>query len=163
MSDSYASRSRHYAKWGRWKAVGCNYLIFARCFVSHWDNVSLPAELPEIGPMEPEDIEVAFKNTRPSSHLHGHRCEKFNEYGTLILHWSMIKTIPQKANVFIFLLPLFFSVTYSPLEVYTDVYSLILFSEPGIWYWYRIHRSVPQEHATKSSVWLSASDSKCKL
>ena len=47
----------------------------------------MAAELPEVGPVEHEDIEVALKSTRPSAHLHAHRYEKFNQdYGTLILH-----------------------------------------------------------------------------
>ncbi|KAK9707027.1 hypothetical protein RND81_07G168200 [Saponaria officinalis] len=43
-------------------------------------------ELPPIGPITPEDIELALKNTRPSAHLVAHRYEKFNEdYGSHIL------------------------------------------------------------------------------
>ncbi|KAL8130326.1 hypothetical protein V2J09_019481 [Rumex salicifolius] len=43
-------------------------------------------ELPAVGPIKPEDIETALKNTRPSAHLHAHRYEKFNEdYGSQIL------------------------------------------------------------------------------
>ncbi|XVF27323.1 hypothetical protein REPUB_Repub14bG0097200 [Reevesia pubescens] len=43
-------------------------------------------ELPKVGPVTPEDIETALKNTRPSAHLHAHRYEKFNEdYGSQIL------------------------------------------------------------------------------
>ncbi|XP_065027890.1 uncharacterized protein LOC135651607 isoform X2 [Musa acuminata AAA Group] len=44
-------------------------------------------ELPPVGPVTPEDIEVALKNTRPSAHLHAHRYHKFNEdYGSHVLH-----------------------------------------------------------------------------
>ncbi|WOL17047.1 katanin p60 ATPase-containing subunit A-like 2 isoform X4 [Canna indica] len=44
-------------------------------------------ELPELGPVTPEDIEMALKNTRPSAHLNAHRYHKFNEdYGSQILH-----------------------------------------------------------------------------
>ncbi|XP_011035457.1 PREDICTED: katanin p60 ATPase-containing subunit A-like 2 [Populus euphratica] len=43
-------------------------------------------ELPKVGPIRPEDIEAALKNTRPSAHLHAHRYEKFNaDYGSQIL------------------------------------------------------------------------------
>uniref|UniRef100_A0A0A9D914 AAA+ ATPase domain-containing protein n=1 Tax=Arundo donax TaxID=35708 RepID=A0A0A9D914_ARUDO len=43
-------------------------------------------ELPEVGPLKPEDIELALRNTRPSAHLHAHRYEKFNQdYGSQIL------------------------------------------------------------------------------
>ncbi|KAA8519496.1 hypothetical protein F0562_013752 [Nyssa sinensis] len=43
-------------------------------------------ELPEVGPIRHEDIEVALKNTRPSAHLLSHRYEKFNaDYGSQIL------------------------------------------------------------------------------
>uniref|UniRef100_A0A6M2EAM4 AAA ATPase AAA+ lid domain-containing protein n=1 Tax=Populus davidiana TaxID=266767 RepID=A0A6M2EAM4_9ROSI len=43
-------------------------------------------ELPKVGPLRPEDIETALKNTRPSAHLHAHRYEKFNsDYGSQIL------------------------------------------------------------------------------
>ncbi|XP_015575026.1 katanin p60 ATPase-containing subunit A-like 2 isoform X2 [Ricinus communis] len=43
-------------------------------------------ELPKVGPITPEDIETALKNTRPSAHLHAHRYEKFNaDYGSQIL------------------------------------------------------------------------------
>lgn len=43
-------------------------------------------ELPQIGPIRPEDVEIALKNTRPSAHLHAHRYEKFNaDYGSEIL------------------------------------------------------------------------------
>jgi katanin p60 ATPase-containing subunit A1 len=37
------------------------------------------AELPEVGPVMAEDIELALRNTRPSAHLHAHRYEKFNQ------------------------------------------------------------------------------------
>ncbi|CAL9198178.1 unnamed protein product [Musa hybrid cultivar] len=51
------------------------------------DNVPEEAELPEVGPVTPGDIELALKNTRPSAHLHAHRYEKFNQdYGSQILH-----------------------------------------------------------------------------
>ncbi|XP_008781477.2 katanin p60 ATPase-containing subunit A-like 2 isoform X2 [Phoenix dactylifera] len=44
-------------------------------------------ELPPVGPLTVQDIEVALKNTRPSAHLHAHRYEKFNQdYGSQILH-----------------------------------------------------------------------------
>ncbi|KAI8000480.1 Katanin p60 ATPase-containing subunit A-like 2 [Camellia lanceoleosa] len=40
-------------------------------------------ELPKVGPIRREDIEMALKNTRPSAHLHAHRYEKFNaDYGS---------------------------------------------------------------------------------
>ncbi|PWZ11807.1 Katanin p60 ATPase-containing subunit A-like 2 [Zea mays] len=40
-------------------------------------------ELPEVGPVTTEDIELALRNTRPSAHLHAHRYEKFNQdYGS---------------------------------------------------------------------------------
>ncbi|GLT59201.1 hypothetical protein SLA2020_320350 [Shorea laevis] len=43
-------------------------------------------DLPKVGPITPEDIETALKNTRPSAHLHVHRYEKFNEdYGSQML------------------------------------------------------------------------------
>ncbi|XP_021912641.1 katanin p60 ATPase-containing subunit A-like 2 isoform X2 [Carica papaya] len=43
-------------------------------------------ELPKVGPIRPEDIETALRNTRPSAHLHAHRYEKFNsDYGSQIL------------------------------------------------------------------------------
>ncbi|XP_022724209.1 katanin p60 ATPase-containing subunit A-like 2 isoform X2 [Durio zibethinus] len=43
-------------------------------------------ELPMVGPVTPDDIENALKNTRPSAHLHAHRYEKFNaDYGSQIL------------------------------------------------------------------------------
>ncbi|XP_010274817.1 PREDICTED: katanin p60 ATPase-containing subunit A-like 2 [Nelumbo nucifera] len=43
-------------------------------------------ELPKVGPVTPEDLEIALKNTRPSAHLHTHRYEKFNaDYGSQIL------------------------------------------------------------------------------
>nr|CAB3478341.1 unnamed protein product [Digitaria exilis] len=43
-------------------------------------------ELPEVGPLKPEDIELALRNTRPSAHLHAHRYEKFNQdYGSQVL------------------------------------------------------------------------------
>nr|CAD1842266.1 unnamed protein product [Ananas comosus var. bracteatus] len=36
-------------------------------------------ELPAVGSVTPEDIEVALRNTRPSAHLHAHQYDKFNE------------------------------------------------------------------------------------
>ncbi|XP_010279627.1 PREDICTED: katanin p60 ATPase-containing subunit A-like 2 isoform X2 [Nelumbo nucifera] len=43
-------------------------------------------ELPKVGPVTQDDIEIALKNTRPSAHLHAHRYEKFNaDYGSQIL------------------------------------------------------------------------------
>ncbi|XP_074269590.1 uncharacterized protein LOC141592713 isoform X2 [Silene latifolia] len=43
-------------------------------------------ELPPVGPITSEDIELALKNTRPSAHLVAHRYDKFNEdYGSHIL------------------------------------------------------------------------------
>ncbi|KAJ1689797.1 hypothetical protein LUZ63_013952 [Rhynchospora breviuscula] len=43
-------------------------------------------ELPEVGPVKPEDVEVALRNTRPSAHLQAHRYQKFNDdYGSQIL------------------------------------------------------------------------------
>lgn len=44
-------------------------------------------ELPPVGPVEADDIEVALRNTRPSAHLHAHRYEKFNQdYGSHVVH-----------------------------------------------------------------------------
>ncbi|KAG9448043.1 hypothetical protein H6P81_014171 [Aristolochia fimbriata] len=43
-------------------------------------------ELPAVGPICPEDIETALRNTRPSAHLQAHRYDKFNaDYGSQIL------------------------------------------------------------------------------
>lgn len=43
-------------------------------------------ELPKVGPIRPEDIETALKNTRPSAHMHAHRYAKFNDdYGSQII------------------------------------------------------------------------------
>ncbi|KAL6614755.1 hypothetical protein ACP70R_037025 [Stipagrostis hirtigluma subsp. patula] len=43
-------------------------------------------ELPEVGPVTVQDIELALRNTRPSAHLHAHRYEKFNQdYGSHVL------------------------------------------------------------------------------
>ncbi|OEL19317.1 Ubiquitin-conjugating enzyme E2 36 [Dichanthelium oligosanthes] len=40
-------------------------------------------ELPEVGPVTTDDIELALRNTRPSAHLHAHRYDKFNQdYGS---------------------------------------------------------------------------------
>ncbi|GAB2296896.1 Katanin p60 ATPase-containing subunit A-like 2 [Dionaea muscipula] len=40
-------------------------------------------ELPPVGPIRIEDIELALRNTRPSAHLRAHRYEQFNEdYGS---------------------------------------------------------------------------------
>ncbi|KAF1868358.1 hypothetical protein Lal_00008165 [Lupinus albus] len=50
------------------------------------DEVVPEEELPKIGPIIPEDIETALKNTRPSAHLHAYKYEKFNDdYGSQIL------------------------------------------------------------------------------
>lgn len=50
------------------------------------DNVP-EDDLPAVGPVTPEDTEVALRNTRPSAHLHAHRYEKFNQdYGSQILN-----------------------------------------------------------------------------
>jgi hypothetical protein len=44
------------------------------------------ADLPEVGPVTAEDIELALRNTRPSAHLHAHRYDKFNQdYGSHVL------------------------------------------------------------------------------
>ena len=54
------------------------YILFAMWF---WD-----AELPEVGPLKPEDVELALRNTRPSAHLQAHRYDKFNQdYGSQLL------------------------------------------------------------------------------
>nr|XP_043620596.1 katanin p60 ATPase-containing subunit A-like 2 isoform X2 [Erigeron canadensis] len=43
-------------------------------------------ELPKVGPIKHEDIQMAIKNTRPSAHLHAPRYDKFNsDYGSQIL------------------------------------------------------------------------------
>ncbi|KAK3161542.1 hypothetical protein QOZ80_1BG0078410 [Eleusine coracana subsp. coracana] len=43
-------------------------------------------ELPDVGPVTTEDIELALRNTRPSAHLHAHRYEKFNDdYGSHVI------------------------------------------------------------------------------
>ncbi|KAL9269118.1 Katanin p60 ATPase-containing subunit A-like 2-like protein [Drosera capensis] len=43
-------------------------------------------ELPPVGPIRLEDIELALRNTRPSAHLQAPRYEKFNEdYGSHVL------------------------------------------------------------------------------
>ncbi|TXG47925.1 hypothetical protein EZV62_027219 [Acer yangbiense] len=43
-------------------------------------------KLPPVGPIKPDDIDTALKNTRPSAHLNFHRYEKFNDdYGSQIL------------------------------------------------------------------------------
>ncbi|CAL4954499.1 unnamed protein product [Urochloa decumbens] len=50
------------------------------------DELVPEEELPEVGPLIPEDIELALRNTRPSAHLHAHRYEKFNQdYGSQVL------------------------------------------------------------------------------
>ncbi|KAG2591758.1 hypothetical protein PVAP13_5NG504000 [Panicum virgatum] len=50
------------------------------------DELVPEEELPEVGPLKPEDIEIALRNTRPSAHLHAHRYEKFNQdYGSQVL------------------------------------------------------------------------------
>ncbi|KAL9677461.1 hypothetical protein QQ045_005692 [Rhodiola kirilowii] len=44
-------------------------------------------ELPKVGPILPEDIEIALRNTRPSAHLHAPRYEKFNtDYGSQLVN-----------------------------------------------------------------------------
>lgn len=44
-------------------------------------------ELPPVGPIKHNDIEIALRNTRPSAHLHAHRYDKFNEdYGSQIFN-----------------------------------------------------------------------------
>lgn len=44
-------------------------------------------ELPPVGPVLADDVDVALRNTRPSAHLHAHRYEKFNEdYGSHVIH-----------------------------------------------------------------------------
>ncbi|PKA64445.1 Katanin p60 ATPase-containing subunit A1 [Apostasia shenzhenica] len=53
---------------------------------SHQDGVPKD-EMPAVGPVTPEDIEVALRNTRPSVHLHAHRYDKFNQdYGSHSSH-----------------------------------------------------------------------------
>ncbi|XP_062217149.1 uncharacterized protein LOC133917160 [Phragmites australis] len=43
-------------------------------------------ELPEVGPVTTEDVELALRNTRPSAHLHAHRYKKFNQdYGSHVI------------------------------------------------------------------------------
>ncbi|KAL6992258.1 hypothetical protein U1Q18_010366 [Sarracenia purpurea var. burkii] len=43
-------------------------------------------DMPKVGPIRHEDIEIALKNTRPSAHLQAHRYDKFNDdYGSQIL------------------------------------------------------------------------------
>jgi katanin p60 ATPase-containing subunit A1 len=50
-------------------------------FCAFWD-----AELPEVGPLKADDVELALRNTRPSAHLQAHRYEKFNQdYGSQLL------------------------------------------------------------------------------
>ncbi|KAF7030774.1 hypothetical protein CFC21_042242 [Triticum aestivum] len=50
------------------------------------DELVPEEELPEVGPLKPEDVELALSNTRPSAHLQAHRYEKFNQdYGSHIL------------------------------------------------------------------------------
>ncbi|XP_078165884.1 uncharacterized protein LOC144560535 [Carex rostrata] len=50
------------------------------------DQVHQEEELPEIGPVKSEDVNVALRNTRPSAHLYAHRYQKFNEdYGSQLL------------------------------------------------------------------------------
>uniref|UniRef100_A0A7N0TLD8 AAA+ ATPase domain-containing protein n=1 Tax=Kalanchoe fedtschenkoi TaxID=63787 RepID=A0A7N0TLD8_KALFE len=44
-------------------------------------------ELPKVGPILPDDIDIALRNTRPSAHLLVHRYDKFNmEYGSQLVH-----------------------------------------------------------------------------
>jgi katanin p60 ATPase-containing subunit A1 len=48
--------------------------------------ILMVAELPKVGPVRPEDVETALRNTRPSAHLHAHKYDKFNsDYGSQIL------------------------------------------------------------------------------
>nr|CAB3473852.1 unnamed protein product [Digitaria exilis] len=48
-------------------------------------------DLPEVGPVTIEDIELALRNTRPSAHLHAHRYEKFNQdYGVCCKAYVLI-------------------------------------------------------------------------
>jgi hypothetical protein len=48
--------------------------------------IIMVAELPKVGPVRPEDVETALRNTRPSAHLHAHKYDKFNsDYGSQIL------------------------------------------------------------------------------
>lgn len=43
-------------------------------------------ELPKVGPVVPEDVEAALRNTRPSAHLLAHKYDTFNaDYGSQIL------------------------------------------------------------------------------
>ncbi|VAH79835.1 unnamed protein product [Triticum turgidum subsp. durum] len=50
------------------------------------DELVPEEELPEVGPLKPEDVELALSNTRPSAHLQAHRYEKFNQdYGSLVV------------------------------------------------------------------------------
>ncbi|KAL4563487.1 hypothetical protein LXL04_027530 [Taraxacum kok-saghyz] len=50
------------------------------------DVLPLDDELPKVGPIKPEDVEMALRNTRPSAHLHAPRYERFNsDYGSQIL------------------------------------------------------------------------------
>ncbi|KAJ1688387.1 hypothetical protein LUZ63_019777 [Rhynchospora breviuscula] len=43
-------------------------------------------ELPEVGVVTPDDVELALRNTRPSAHLHAHRYEQFNQdYGSHVI------------------------------------------------------------------------------
>ncbi|KAJ6724714.1 KATANIN P60 ATPASE-CONTAINING SUBUNIT A-LIKE 2 ISOFORM X1 [Salix viminalis] len=54
--------------------------------LEHREEIVPDDELPKVGPIRSEDIEIALKNTRPSAHLHAHRYEKFNsDYGSQIL------------------------------------------------------------------------------
>ncbi|XP_058731276.1 uncharacterized protein LOC131603046 [Vicia villosa] len=49
-------------------------------------NVVPEEELPKVGPVRPEDVEAALRNTRPSAHLLAHKYDKFNaDYGSQIL------------------------------------------------------------------------------
>ncbi|KAL5989939.1 hypothetical protein ACLOJK_010834 [Asimina triloba] len=55
-------------------------------------------ELPRMGPITPEDIEAALRNTRPSAHLHAHRYDKFNTdygyFGFRNLIWLLVQRFP---------------------------------------------------------------------
>lgn len=50
------------------------------------DELIPEEELPEVGPLKPDDVELALRNTRPSAHLQAHRYDKFNQdYGSQLL------------------------------------------------------------------------------
>ncbi|KAK7840854.1 hypothetical protein CFP56_016178 [Quercus suber] len=55
-------------------------------WVADGESLGVEFDLPKVGPIRHEDVEIALKNTRPSAHLHAHRYEKFNtDYGSQIL------------------------------------------------------------------------------